>query len=278
VSVAGFGLASAASWGGSDFLGGLGTRRAPAQLVVISGQLVSLLVLVAMIVATGQGLPRDPALGFAVVGGFEGALSLMLFYRALAMGAMGLTAAVAGLLTALLPVVYALLREGLPGPSVLAGLGLGLAAIWLITRTPAGAGERTPARALLLGAVAGCGFGAQMILFKLASGCSFLWIVTSARAAGSCAMLLALLIAPPKVQSWRGFWRFGIAAGLLDSVGTIFYIRATQLGRLDIAALLCSLYPAVTILLAAFVLRERPHPRQIAGMALALAAVLLLSL
>ena len=81
---------------------------------------------------------------------------------------------------------------------------------------------------------------------------------------------------PPK-GPWQGFWQTGILAGILDTVGNLFYLRATQLGRLDVAAVVCSLYPAGTILLAALVLRERPSRRQIAGMALALGAVMLLS-
>jgi drug/metabolite transporter (DMT)-like permease len=134
----------------------------------------------------------------------------------------------------------------------------------------------TPPAALLLGALAGIGFGAQLILFKLASPGGILWTMTSARAAGSVAMLLVLLAMPPK-GLWRGFWLTGIAAGALDTVGNLFYLRATQLGRLDVAAVVCSLYPAGTILLAALVLRERPSRRQMAGIALALAAVALLS-
>ena len=89
-------------------------------------------------------------------------------------------------------------------------------------------------------------------------------------------MLLVLLVIPPKGR-WQGFWLTGIAAGTLDTIGNLFYLRATQVGRLDVAALVCSLYPAGTILLAAVVLRERPSRRQMAGIALALAAVALLS-
>ena len=103
-----------------------------------------------------------------------------------------------------------------------------------------------------------------------------LWVMTSARAAGSLAMLLVLLAMPPKAP-WRGFWLTGIAAGALDTIGNLFYLQATRFGRLDVSALVCSLYPAGTILLAALVLRERPTRRQLAGMALALAAVVLLS-
>jgi drug/metabolite transporter (DMT)-like permease len=134
----------------------------------------------------------------------------------------------------------------------------------------------TPPAALLLGAFAGLGFGTQLVLFKFAAAGSLLWVMTSARAAGVAAMLLVLVLMPPKAP-WRGFWLFGILAGCLDTIGNLFYIQTTRLGRLDAAAMVCSLYPAGTILLAALVLREWPSVRQFAGIALALAAVVLLS-
>jgi drug/metabolite transporter (DMT)-like permease len=270
---------SAASWGGSDFIGGLGARRAPALLVVASGHFVTLIVLLAVCIGTHLAIPGRRDLIFSAVGGFEGAIGLALFYRALAMGAMGLTAALTGLLTALVPVLFSLIHDGLPTPLTAAGLVIGLGAIWLITHTPA-AGERkaaTPRVALLLGALAGLGFGAQLILFKFAAGGGVLWIITSARAAGVAAMLLVLVVMPPK-GAWRGFWLFGVLAGALDTIGNLFYIQTTRFGRLDVAAMVCSLYPAGTILLAAVVLREWPSRRQFAGIGLALAAVVLLSI
>jgi drug/metabolite transporter (DMT)-like permease len=317
-TAAGLGLLSAASWGGSDFAGGLGARRAPTLLVVASGHFVSLLVLLALCLVSHLAPPARHDLLFAAIGGFEGALGLALFYRALAMGAMGLTAALTGLLTALVPVLFSLFRDGLPTLLTSAGLAMGLAAIWLIAHSPAtnnpgqtatrptvphpfrALGEKggkpqlsthpvpeestnseskptaTPPAALLLGALAGLAFGAQLIFFKLAAGGSILWVLTSTRAAGVTAMLLVLLVMPP-IRPWRGFWLFGILAGSLDTLGNLFYIQTTRYGRLDVAAMVCSLYPAATILLAAMVLREWPTPRQFAGIALALAAVALLS-
>lgn len=278
---AGLSLLSASCWGGSDFVGGLGARRAPALLVAASGHLFSLLLLLGICIALRGPLPGAHPLLYAAVGGFEGALALAIFYRALAMGSMGLTAALTGLLTALIPVVFSFLHDGLPTPITTVGLALGLAAIWLITRAPEAHESKASAhvvvpRALVLGALAGTGFGAQLILFKFASAGGILWPLTAARAAGCAAMLLALLAMPPR-GAWRGFWISGIAAGVLDTVGNLFYLRATQLGQLDIAALICSLYPAGTILLATLVLRERPTKRQLAGIALALSAVVLLS-
>jgi drug/metabolite transporter (DMT)-like permease len=278
-SAAGFGLLAATTWSGSDFVGGVGARRSPALLVVASGQILSLLLLLAICRAMQVTMPGTAPLLYAAV-------ALALFYRALAMGAMGLTAALTGLLTALVPVLFSLVHEGLPTPLTFVGLGLGLVAIWLITHTPAAKGAAstrtgthrpgTPRMALLLGGLAGLGFGTQLILFKMASAGNILWTMTSTRAAGVLALAIVLAIMPPKVP-WRGFWLTGIAAGLLDTAGNLFYIQATRVGRLDVAAIVCSMYPAGTILLSAIVLREWPTVRQFSGIALALAAVALLS-
>jgi len=269
----GFGLLSAASWGGSDFIGGLGARRAPAFLITVSGQMVSFLVLLALCTALHASLPHGHNLTITVIGGAEGALSLVVFYRALALGAMGLTAALTGLLTALVPVIFSAVHYGLPRPVTAVGLAAGCIAIWLITHQQ---GASAPAKALVLGALAGLGFGLQLVLFKLASDSSFLGLMAVARAAGISALLLAMLVTRTPVQR-KGFWVTGIAAGLLDTAGNLFYLGASRLGRLDTAAVICSLYPAGTILLAALFLRERPSGRQLAGMGLALAAVALLS-
>ena len=252
-------MLSAASWGGSDFAGGWGARRAPALLVVASGQIISLFLLLALCRGMHVPLPATRFLVYAALGGFEGALALALFYRALAMGAMGLTAALTGLLTALIPVVFSIFQEGLPTPLTAAGLAMGLAAIWLITRAPAGVG-----------------FGTQLILFKTAGAGGILWAMTATRASGVAALLLVLALMPPKAP-WRGFWLIGILAGTLDTFGNLFFLEAARFGRLDVAAVVCSLYPGGTILLAAIVLREWPTRRQLAGIAVALAAVALLS-
>jgi drug/metabolite transporter (DMT)-like permease len=270
------GLLSAASWGGADFIGGAGSRRAPALLVVVSGDFVSLLLLLSICWRMRLAVPGTHDLLCAVLAGAVGALALTVFYRALSMGSMGLTAALTGLLTALVPVLYSIARFGLPGMLTVLGLATGCAAIWLITRTPSAGGAGTPAKALLMGSLAGLGFGLQLILFKMASGGGVLWAMTASRVAAVAALLVFLAAMPPK-RPWRNFWLTGIAAGLLDTTGTLLYMGTALLGRLDVAAVICSLYPAGTILLAALVLREWPTKRQMAGMALALGAVMLLS-
>lgn len=275
-ATAGLSLLSAATWGGSDFAGGWGARRASSLLITASGQVVSLAGLLFICLAFRLPVPPTKYLVYAAIGGFEGAFALAIFYRALAMGAMGLTAALTGLLTALIPVVFDLLHAGWPGALTSAGLAVGLAAIWMISQSQSASGLGTPANALLLGACAGTGFGAQLILFKMAAQGGVLWALTSGRIAGAVAILLTVAIARPK-EGWSGFWLAGIISGCLDAVGNVFYMMASQTGRLDVAAVICSMYPAGTIVLAGLILRERPTKKQLAGMGLALAAVALLS-
>jgi drug/metabolite transporter (DMT)-like permease len=289
----GLGMVAASTWGGSDFAGGIGARRNPALLVVASGHFVTLLFLLA--VCGFWHLPVPPQKEFleGAIGGLEGSLALVTFYRALAMGAMGLTATLTGLLTALVPVVYGLWADGLPAPLAVGGSLLGVIALWLICHSSAGAngeGETAPPAALVLGALSGAGFGLQLILLKLASGGGVFWALTSARIGGVAGMCLILLFAWPRrpgagtsedaapVRVWKGFWRIGIVAGGLDTIGNVGYTVAAHTGRLDLAALVSSLYPGFTILLAAVLLRERPSRRQTWGMAIALASVVLLSL
>ena len=281
------GLGAAATWGGSDFAGGIGARRAPALLLTFSGHLVTLLALLAVCFFAALPLPHRAAFLEAAIGGVEGSLALVAFYRALSMGAMGLTAALTGLLTALVPVLFGLWSEGLPTPLACAGLLLGIIAIFLVCYSGRNSpGHNTPPVAIFLGAISGIGFGVQLILFKLAAQDGVLWALTSARIGGVLGMSAILIFAWPGHTSLKGepprririgFWRIGILAGVLDTAGNLGYTLAAHAGRIDLAATVSSLYPGFTILLAALILHERPTRTQTVGMAVALASVVLLS-
>jgi drug/metabolite transporter (DMT)-like permease len=274
----GLGLLAATTWGGSDFAGGLGARRSPALLIAVSGHAVTLFLLLGLCGFWHLPVPHATEFVEGAVGGLEGSLALAAFYRALAMGAMGLTAALTGLLTALVPVLYGLWKDGFPAPLAVGGLALGCVAIWLVSHA---GGQATPPEALWLGALSGAGFGLQMILFKLAANGGVVWALTSARMGGVAGMGTILLFAWPRVAGKRvvsGFWRTGIIAGVLDTIGNVGYTLAAHRGRMDIAAMVSSLYPGFTILLAAMLLGERASRRQTVGMAVALASVVLMSL
>lgn len=291
-------LLSAAIWGASDFLGGIAARRMPASAVVMVSHLLSLGMLVGLALIAAAPLPGRTPILYALVAGLAGGLGVIALYKGLALGGMGLTAAVSGVVTAALPVAWSFTTEGLPKLLQIVGFVLATAAIWLIAAAPAsgnGSGPRTAhaRQGLLLGAVAGICFGALLILLKLAGRGGVLWPLAFARMV-SATLATSMTVygvraarAPTQtsnpqattVRQWLAWSLFGLVAltGLLDASGNSLYTLATRLGRLDIAAVLGSLYPASTILLAALLLKERTTRRQTAGMVLALIAVVLIS-
>lgn len=299
----------------SDFLGGICARRASAVLTVAIAHSLSLVLLVIVAVATHAAWPGDRLMVWAVITGLSGGLAAMAFYRSLAMGEMGLSAALAGLLTAVLPVVFSFFAEGRPKPTQLIGFGLAGLAILCISYQPSPAAQAADSNAesgegnaesqerrkamsrhgLALAAVAGVGFGVFLISSKYASEGAVVWPLALSRlsSAGLAMILLEVSQARGKHKASAAFsaveksaaaagsarqWNLTIfllagSAGLLEAVGNLVYMVATQLGRLDVAAVLSSLYPAVTILLALWILKERAGKIQAWGMILALVAV-----
>lgn len=288
------GLSSATVWGVADFLGGVAARGASSILVVAIAHSLSFLVLLLAAIASHAARPDAHAAAWAVVTGLSGGLALILFYRALALGEMGLTAAWTGLLTALVPVIVSWSTEGKPKNTQLAGFVIATAAICLIAYEPRGTPQ--PNR-LGLATAAGLGFGLFLVASKYASQTAVLVPLAYARfisASLSIGVLMALRAkekraAPareravkdrPKAARW-GWNRIVLlagAAGTLDAAGNLLYMLSAGAGRLDVAAILSSLYPAATILLAMWVLKERATSTKALGMALALAAVVVISL
>ncbi len=313
------GLLAAVTWGAADFAGGLATRRAAPSLVVSIAHSVSLLLLLLLSSQLPVALPRFALVG-ALISGVAGGLGLMVFYEALSLGAMGLSAALAGLLTAILPVVLAVRSQGAPAPLPIAGFAVAAAAIVLIAYTPSArdaAGRRIPPgrstadkRALLFAVLAGAGFGFQLVWLHAAAaageaaagplhagagpgpGHAYAPVVRTlllSRVGGTAVALAAqcvtrlrhrdrLLPAPASgLPATRVPFVLAALAGLLDAGGNGCYMLSSLGGRLDVAAVLSSLYPGATIVLAAIFLRERATRIQALGMGCALAAVALIA-
>ncbi len=281
----GLGLAASAFWGASDFLGGLATRKAHVVLVVAVAHGLSLGLLLLIAFATHSPPPPERFALMGLCAGAFGGVALMLYYQALSLGEMGLTTALTGLLTAIVPVVYAFATEGSPKSSQLAGFVIAAAAIALIAYAPAGMPRPL---ALGLATLAGLGFGVFLVVLKVGSTHGLLWQLIFSRmvsAALASAIVIWALVRPHKnAETWRRqarehrfFWIAG-SAGVLEATGSLLYMQSATQGRLDVAAVLASLYPVVTIILAAWFLKERTTSSQALGMALALGAVVLVSL
>jgi drug/metabolite transporter (DMT)-like permease len=250
--------------------------------VVLLSHITSFVVLVAIARLRGDAFPHGALLAWGVGAGVAGGLALTGFYIALSRGGMGASAAVSGLLAAAIPAALTLWQQGSPGAWPLVGFVVAGAAIWLIAAGPASDSKAGTTRGTaVLAMLAGVGFGVYFVALKMAGSAGVVWPMATARIGSltvCSAMLLALGRGEVRVRLNRRAVGWALSTALLDTSGNLLFIASTRAGRLDVAAVLASLYPASTILLAALALGERPTRRQALGMATAVVAVVMIAL
>jgi len=271
-----FGLFASLSWGVSDFSGGVATRRISVIGVVGISHLIGLALIIAFALASSEPIPSGEDFVWGALAGLAGLVGVGALYRALAVGRMGIAAPTAAVLSAVLSAGFGILLEGLPAPTRLIGFGLGIASIWFVSYSR---GALRESRGIGLAALAGVGFAVFLILIDRVSSGALFWPLVAARAASSFVMLAAALFTRQRwMPSGRNLWITVFLAGLLDVAGNVFFMMATQAGRLDIAAIVSSMYPAITVLLARFMLKEHVTRLQALGLGAALLAISLITL
>ncbi len=269
-----YGLASAASWGMGDFCGGIASKRAHVFSVIISSQIVGAVLLIGLALALDERLPSFDRLLLGGVGGLAGAAGLIALYRALATGRMGVAAPVAGVVGAAFPVMVGAAIEGWPGTSQIVGFVLALVAVWLISRTQDAAWRL---RDIGLPLAAGFSFGVFFIVIDRASDTVVLWPLVAARIASIVSIFLVASLSRQPRLATRAHLPLIALVGVLEVGGNTFYALAGQAGRLDVAAVVSSLYPAATVWLAWLILKERFTRLQTAGIAAALVAIVFIA-
>jgi drug/metabolite transporter (DMT)-like permease len=271
-----YGLASATVWGAGDFSGGVATKRNNVYSVIIVSQLIGVALLVILAFLFAETIPSPDHLIFGGIAGISGAIGLVALYSGLAGGRMGFVAPVAAVVTAVFPVIVGIFNEGLPAASQILGFGIAVTAVWFLSGT--GSGKAIQMRELGLPVVAGLGFGLFFICIDRVSSSAILWPLIAARIA-SIGLLSTFVAVRWKGQiPARSQFLIIALAGIFDTGGNAFFALATRVGRLDISAVLSSLYPAATVLLAYFILKERLVQQQWVGIISALVALILIAL
>jgi drug/metabolite transporter (DMT)-like permease len=262
-------------WGTSDFCGGKSAQRASALAVTVVSQMLSVPVLVTGLLLV-SGTPRPADLAWGAAAGVAGLLGVVLLYRGLSGGAMVIVSPVTAVTAAVVPLGAGLLLDGALSGLGLAGAGCAIVAIALISAVPGRGGGRVATAAVLrLALVAGAMFGIFFILLGQAHPDTGLWSLVGVRLTS---IPLGLFVAartrtdlrlPRPALLWAGF------AGPLDLAANALFLLAAADGHLGVVAVLASLYPTSTVLLALAVDRERVRAAQVAGLALAAAALAL---
>jgi len=274
-----FGLLSAIVWGGGDFAGGLASRRVGAWRAVFYAEVIGFAFLLVALVIFREPLISIRGLLLGISAGAIGSLGLLTLYRAMEIGKMSIAAPVSALLAAVLPVVVGALTAGLPMATQLLGFGLALLAIWLVSQTEGESKLHLEHLSdLRLPFLAGIGFGMYFIIMHGVAQEGTLWPMIASRTGGTLILAVVLLLRRETFSISRAGLPLATLSGALDVGGNVFYVLAAQAGRMDIAAVLSSLYPGMTALLAWLVLKEHISTGQKLGILAALAAIVLMTI
>jgi uncharacterized membrane protein len=278
------GLAAALTYGAADFLGALATKSTKVFTVVFLSQVLGsglLLVTLPFFLDTPVSVA---ALGWGAGAGVAGAVGVALFYQGLAVGRMGAVAPITGVEAAAVPVIFGLVSGERPSALALAGVVVALGAVGLVSSSPSdsvdarreGGPRLQPGVGLAL--CAGIAFGAFFILLDAAGDDSGLWPLVGARISSVATIAIALLATKGYEKPVRSAWLPIAGAGVLDVAANLFFLLAARQGLLSIVAVLTSMYPATTVVLARVLLNERFHQTQLVGLGLAALGVAALTL
>jgi drug/metabolite transporter (DMT)-like permease len=277
------GLGSSLCWGLADFFGGLQSRKRAMLAVLLVSQGVALLLLLPFALALADEGPSAAAVGWAALGGSAGVIALAAFYRGLAIGTMSVVAPISAT-GAAVPVLVGLAGGERPAVLPVAGMAAALAGVILASREsePAedlGAAHRRAGRAAVgLALVAALGFGTFFVGVDRASATAEVpWVLAIARSCSLVLVLIAALVARPRLPRDPASLGALAMVGVLDLGANGLFALATTEGLLSVVAVLGSLYPAVTVVLARFVLSERVSRLQEVGVVLTLAGVVAIS-
>jgi drug/metabolite transporter (DMT)-like permease len=278
VAAVALGLLSGLAWGFADFLGGIQSRRLPLLAVVLGSQLAGLALIATVMAVRLDFAPGGEFAIYAALSGVAGAVGLAAFYRGLAVGAMGIVAPISAT-AAVIPVTVGVATGERPSTAQAVGVGLALAGVVLASRE---AGTETGrdgavAKGAGLAVLAAIGFGCFFLTMDRASNEDVLWAIFGNRVTSVTLLSGACLVARPNLDLSREDAAKVAAIGILDiSANTLFAFASTH-GLVSVVAVLGSLYPVVTVLLARLLLHERIAVLQRAGAIGALAGVVLIS-
>lgn len=269
-------LLAAAAYGLSDFIGGVFAKRVSPWAVAFVGATAGALAIAVFSVVDG-GDPQRADYAWSLLAGVGNGFGTAFLYRGLSSGRMSVVAPVSGIGAVLVPVVVGLATGERPGTMVWAGMVMALPAIWLVASEPEGTEDAVKRSGLLDGVVAGLGFGTLFAaLAQIPEESGFLPLALNQLVAMAVIAVVATSLRMPWVPREPAAYA-GAICGLLGALATGLFLLATHTGYLTIAAVITSLYPAFTVLLAFSVLREPVHRPQGVGLALCAVAVALVA-
>lgn len=270
-------LAASASWGSADFLGGISTKRLSILTVSAVSQFAGFVFTLTVVLVSQPGMPSAHVVVLGLIAGVLGTIGLAALYSGLALGPMGVVAPIAAM-SGIVPVVVGLVRGERPGAIQLVGVALAIVGVILAARHRDESGARIHTRAAVLAVIAALALGLLVVLLEAAGSDDPAWAVLLVRVGALSLLAFAVLARRPSFAMGRDQLGTLVAVGVLDNGANLLFVLAAQRGLLSLIAVLASLYPVATVLLARSVLHERMGRIQVVGVAMALFGVALIAL
>ena len=270
-------LLAAVSYGVSDFVGGLASRRRSALAILLYSYPVGAVLMAALLPLT-SGTLTTRAVVFGILGGAFGLVGVVLLYSLLAIAPMNVVSPITAVLAAAVPVVVGVLTGDRPAAAAWFGVAIGFVAVVLVSRQPAETPHgRLATRTVALAIASGVGFGGYFVFLARAGDATGLWPLLISRLA-SAVLIVPLAYRAGAITVIRGrLLALCVIAGALDATANLFFLLASRQGLLSLAAVITALYPATTVALAIVFLHERPSRAQQVGLGLAAAAIVLIT-
>ena len=275
-----FAITSAIFYGLGDFSGGYAASKSKVLSVLVVSQVFGLATAAVALAVLWSGPPSGADFVWGLLGGLAGAFGIVTLYHGIARGVVAIVSPTAALLSSILPLITGLILGDRPGILALIGMGLCVPAIVLLSSGSAKTESdlRRARSSLLHGIVAGLGFGLFYIALSRPGVHSGFWPLIAARSASISVALIILLVKRTPLVINKGGYVPAILAGVLDMVANIFFVLASSKGMLSVVAIIVSLYPAPTVLMARIVFKERLTAARGLGLGLSLAGLALISL
>jgi drug/metabolite transporter (DMT)-like permease len=264
-------------YGVADYSGGRATRTAPSLAVSLVGQLTSAVLALGAALVIGTAFPPGRDLVLGGIAGLAGALALASFYHALSHGAMTVIAPITAVTSAVLPVVFGLVRGERPRALAYVGMVVAVAAVALVSGAIGERGTAPRRSTVALAFLAGIGFAVIFIALGETREESGIWPLVAARVVSITVIGILTLGTRTAVTGHGRAWRLAAFAGVLDMSANFLYLLAVQRGLLSVVVVVVALYPVSTVCLAFGLDRERVSRSQAWGMGLAVGALVLVS-
>jgi drug/metabolite transporter (DMT)-like permease len=271
-------LSSALIYGVGDYCGGRASRFHPSAIVTVVGQSVSLVLITAAVLLVGTPMPSMSTMVWGAGAGVAGAVGLASLYYAFANGSMSVVAPIAGVVGAVLPVVVGIATGERPQGIAYVGIALAIAAVALVSGAIGEHERPTSHRVMGFAVFAGVGFGVLFVALDQTDDASGLWPLLAARLSSVPLLVLIVAVTGARVGAQRKQLRLAVVAGGLDMAANVLYLEAVRGGLLSLVAVVSSMYPASTVMLAFVIDRERVNRWQALGMGLAAGSLVLVTL